>query len=187
MRLGILTSHPIQYQAPWFRGLSKAVDLEVFFCHRQSAAEQGKAGFGVAFDWDVDLLSGYTHRFLTNVSRKPGVNHFFGCDTPEISEIIKGPRDNKTTRQVSGEWSVVSGPRYDAFIVTGWNLKSYWQAVRACRRAGVPVLVVTGGMFGREDALAFALRTTVITKPFTRDQLTRTVESMLAGRISKGV
>ena len=154
MRLGILASHPIQYQAPGFRALAKVVDLEVFFAHRQSAAEQGKAGFGVAFEWDVDLLSGYRHRFLKNVSSKPGVDHFFGCDTPEIAEIIRarGPQDHglRTTDQVtpcgqksevSGQWPIVSRPVFDAFIVTGWHLKSYWQAVRACRRTGVPVLV----------------------------------------------
>ncbi len=152
MRLGVLASHPIQYLAPWFRGLAKEVDLEGFFAHRQSAAEQGKAGFGVAFDWDVDLLSGYNHRFLINVSARPGVNNFFGCDTPEIADIISGTTgqrttDNGTTKhgmEVSGQWSVVSGQsakRFDAFIVCGWHLKSYWQAVRACRRAGVPILV----------------------------------------------
>ncbi len=122
MRLGILTSHPIQYQAPWFRGLAQEVELEVFFCHRPNAAEQGGAGFGVAFEWDVDLLSGYAHRFLKNVAVPPGVNRFAGCDTPEIRDFIaKGG--------------------FDAFIVSGWHLKSYWQAARAARRAGVPVLV----------------------------------------------
>ena len=165
MRLGILTSHPIQYQAPWFRALAKIVDLEVFFAHRQSAAEQGKAGFGVAFDWDVDLLCGYRHQFLKNVASRPGVDHFFGCDTPEVAEIIERLRDNESQdyqrgepldcgprtkdqgttcgqrSMASGQWSVVRGPSFDAFIVTGWHLKSYWQAVRACRRAGVPVLV----------------------------------------------
>lgn len=122
MRVGILTSHPIQYQAPWFRALAAAVDLEVFFCHRQSAAEQGRAGFGVAFNWDIDLLSGYRHRFLKNVAAKPGVNHFAGCDTPEIREVIRGGN-------------------FDGFIVSGWQLKAYWQAVRACRAARVPVFV----------------------------------------------
>jgi len=120
MRLGILTSHPIQYQAPWFRALAGSLDLEVFFAHRQGAQEQ--ADFGTAFEWDVDLLSGYPHRFLQNVSQRPGVNHFSGCDTPELATIIQ-----------SGGFT--------AFVVSGWYLKSYWQAVRACRRAGVPVLV----------------------------------------------
>ncbi len=133
MRLGILTSHPIQYQAPWFRGLSKVVDLEVFFAHRQTATQQGSAGFGVAFDWDVDLLSGYSHRFLKNVADRPGVNSFSGCDTPEIAEVILNP---PTT-----DHRPPTTDRFDAFIVSGWYLKSYWQAIRACRRAGVPVFV----------------------------------------------
>ena len=120
MRLGILTSHPIQYQAPWFRSLAQSLEMEVFFAHQQTAREQ--SGFGVAFEWDVDLLSGYPHRFLRNVAGRPSVNHFSGCDTPEIGELIR-----------AGGFS--------AFVVSGWHLKSYWQAVRACRRAGVPVLV----------------------------------------------
>lgn len=121
-RLGILASHPVQYQAPWFRALANKADLHVFFAHRQTAPEQGKAGFGVAFDWDVDLLSGYRNTFLPNVARKPSVNHFLGCDTPEIRKII-------------------FEAKFDAFIVMGWYLKSYWQAIRACRREGTPVLV----------------------------------------------
>ncbi len=154
MRLGILTSHPIQYQAPWFRALAKEVDLQVFFAHRQSAAEQGKAGFGVAFEWDVDLLSGYKHRFLKNVSRHPGVDRYDGCDTPEIADIIGKAEGRKRShltpslspeRRVSGDsnfkLSTFKSSPFDAFIVTGWYLKSYLQAARACRAAGVPVFV----------------------------------------------
>jgi len=126
LKVAILTSHPIQYQAPWFRELTKVLNLQVFFCHRQSAVEQGKAGFGVAFDWDVDLLSGYRYHFLKNVSPHPGVNRFSGCDTPEIEEIVRRPQTTD---------------RFDAIIVTGWYLKSYLQAVRASRHAGIPVLV----------------------------------------------
>lgn len=122
MRLGILASHPIQYQAPWFRALADRIDLTVYFAHRQSPEEQGKSGFGVSFDWDTDLLSGYTHQFLNNVSRRPDVNRYSGCDTPEIAEIIG-----------DGE--------FDSFIVTGWYLKSFIQAARACRRANVPIFV----------------------------------------------
>ena len=149
MRLGILTSHPIQYQAPWFRGLAREVELEVFFCHHPNAAEQGGAGFGVAFEWDVDLLSGYRHRFLKNVAAQPGVNRFCGCDTPEIKTLLAGTRARE-----DGGWRMEDGNStpssilhppsskpFDAFIVSGWHLKSYWQAVRACRRAGIPVLV----------------------------------------------
>jgi len=48
MHLGILTSHPVQYQAPWFRTLAQKVELEVFFGHPQTPGGQGDGG-GVAW------------------------------------------------------------------------------------------------------------------------------------------
>ncbi|MCX8090907.1 MAG: hypothetical protein N3I86_08245, partial [Verrucomicrobiae bacterium] len=150
MRLGILASHPVQYHAPWFRALARVADVEVFFAHRQSAQEQGRAGFGVAFDWDVDLLSGYPHRFLKNVASRPGVHHYRGCDTPEIGRIIQtGLARRLAELQPAGERSSGAAAgcesaeerRFDAFIVMGWYLRAYLQAARACRAAGVPVLV----------------------------------------------
>jgi glycosyltransferase involved in cell wall biosynthesis len=122
LRIGFLISHPIQYYTPIFRELAKRCDLTVFFAHRQTAAGQAKAGYGVAFEWNVDLLSGYQSRFLTNVARQPSTDAFSGCNTPGIAEEI-------------------APGRFDAFVVPGWGLRSYLQAVRACRRAKVPVLV----------------------------------------------
>ena len=120
LRIGFLVSHPIQYLAPIFRELAKQCDLTVFYAHRQTAEQQASAGFGVAFDWDVDLLSGYHSRFLHNVAHAPSTDRFFGCDTPEIA-------------------AEVAGGAFDGFVVPGWALRTYWQAVQACRRAGVPV------------------------------------------------
>lgn len=120
--IGVLTSHPIQYQAPLFRKLAKRCNLTVYFAHKATPADQARAGFGKEFNWDNDLLSGYRSVFLENCSRKPGINGFFSCDTPGIYRIIKS---NK----------------YDAFIVSGWNLKTYWQAIYACRRNRVPLFV----------------------------------------------
>jgi glycosyltransferase involved in cell wall biosynthesis len=121
-RIGFLVSHPIQYYTPIFRALAKHCALTVFFAHRQTAEQQARAGFGVTFDWDVDLLSGYESRFLVNVARRPSTDRFGGCDTPGVAaEIAAG--------------------KFDAFVVPGWALRSYWQAVRACRRLGVPALV----------------------------------------------
>ena len=71
MRLAIVTSHPIQYQAPIFRALAKTLELDVYFAHRATAQDQAAAGFGVAFEWDSDLLTGYRHTFLENVARSP--------------------------------------------------------------------------------------------------------------------
>lgn len=122
LRLGILTSHPIQYQAPLFRALASQCDLTVYFAQRQTPQAQAAAGFGVNFDWDVDLLAGYSHEFLRNVAAKPDTGSFFGCDTPAVAdEIDRGG--------------------FDAFIIMGWHLKCFWQAVRACHRHRVPVMV----------------------------------------------
>jgi glycosyltransferase involved in cell wall biosynthesis len=121
-RLAIVASHPVQYQAPWFRALAGAADVHVFYCHRQTADDQARAGFGAPFEWDVPLLDGYAHTWLRNVAATPDVSTFRGCDTPEI-------RDRLTTGG------------FDACIVNGWYLKSYLQAIRACWSIGLPVLV----------------------------------------------
>ncbi|MBI3199820.1 MAG: glycosyltransferase family 4 protein, partial [Rhodospirillales bacterium] len=118
--------------------------LTVFYAHRQTAEQQARSGFGVAFDWDVDLLEGYHSKFLRNVARTPSTDRFFGCDTPGIVAEI-------------------DGGAFDGFVVPGWALRSYWQAVQACRRAGVPVFVrgdsqlvgPRGGALRLAKALAF--------------------------------
>jgi hypothetical protein len=62
-RLLIVTSHPIQYQAPLFRALatSSELDAEVLFLTLPDAAQQGE-GFGLSFDWDLPLREGYRWR-----------------------------------------------------------------------------------------------------------------------------
>jgi glycosyltransferase involved in cell wall biosynthesis len=121
MRLAVLASHPIQYQAPLFRELSRRIELSVFFAHRAMPNDQANAGFGVYFDWDVDLLSGYDQSFLRNVSKRPSVDRFTGCDTPDIgARLAKG--------------------RFDALLIMGWHLKSYIQALVAAKCLGMPVL-----------------------------------------------
>ena len=120
MRLGILESSD-RYHAPVFRELAERCDLTVLLltARRQGQAE---AGFGVPFDWDVDLLTGYRHDFLHNIAQAPATNRFFGCNCPGLQDVI-------------------ASNRFDAFVVTGWALFVYWQAVWACRRQGIPVLI----------------------------------------------
>jgi glycosyltransferase involved in cell wall biosynthesis len=122
-RLAILTTHPIQYHAPWFRCLAAepGLSIEVLYCHNATAREQANAGFGVEFDWDVSLLEGYPYRFLKNVAQDPGIAAFSGLDTPEISEIV-------------------ASEHYEAVMINGWHYKSAWQAMRACWKTNTPVM-----------------------------------------------
>jgi glycosyltransferase involved in cell wall biosynthesis len=141
-RIAVVTTHPIQYQAPWFRALAARdeVELKVFFCHEATAEEQASAGFGVKFDWDVPLLEGYDYSFLKNVAARPTIGNFNGLDTPEIADIIKRER-------------------YDAVIVNGWHFKSAWQAFRACWREGTPVMARGDStLYNQRDALKRILK-----------------------------
>jgi glycosyltransferase involved in cell wall biosynthesis len=137
-RLALVASHPIQYYVPWYRALSDVCDLEVFYCHQQDGVGQAAAGFGVAFDWDVPLLDGYSHTFLRNVASKPDVSRFFGCDTPELADRLRAGR-------------------FDACIVSGWYLKSYVQAIRACKRSRIPVLMRGDSQLGTARSRAWMM------------------------------
>jgi glycosyltransferase involved in cell wall biosynthesis len=124
VRLGIVTSHPIQYQAPLFRALAERVDVHVYFSHLARANDQAEAGFGIEFDWDTDLTGGYPHSFLRNVSRRPGIVRFDGCDTPDVSRTLAADQP-------------------DVVVVFGWHFKSFLQATSAARALGIPVMVRT--------------------------------------------
>lgn len=98
------------------------LDLHVYYCHQATSREQSGAGFGVEFDWDVPLLEGYPYSFLKNVADSPGHGRFGGFDTPEIREIIRRHE-------------------HDAVLVNGWHYKSAWQAIWACWKSKVKVMV----------------------------------------------
>lgn len=121
LRLCAFTTHPIQYQVPWFRALARRpeVDLTVLYCMIPTPEEQGTE-FGIRFEWDVPLLDGYRHEVLRNVARDPSVTSFWGCDTPEIFDRVRG---------------------FDCLLVNGWVTKACLQALLACRRRGVPCVV----------------------------------------------
>ncbi len=70
------------------------------------ADEQGRAGFGVPFEWDIPLFDGYRSEWLLNVAARPGIDRFRGCDTPQLAQRIREGR-------------------FDAVVVNGWNLLSY--------------------------------------------------------------
>jgi len=123
LRIGFLTSHPIQYQAPVFRALAQTPDVEftTLFGMVPDATQQGD-GFGVGFQWDLPLLEGYDYEILENVARQPSVMRFSGCDTPAIGRVMR-------RRQL------------DALVVNGWVVKSCLQGLAACRRMKIPCIV----------------------------------------------
>ncbi len=132
MRLGILATHPIQYYAPVYRALAatSGVDLTVYFAHRPSPIEQG-TGFGVPVAWDVDLTGGYESTDLSDLGRSLPAG-----GSP-------GPRSGGSGAEGAAPAvrDVIRRGRFDAFLVQGWNTRSYWQAIRACWATATPLLV----------------------------------------------
>jgi glycosyltransferase involved in cell wall biosynthesis len=121
MRLRLASTHPIQYQVPWFRALAarERLDFEVGFAALPGAAEQG-VGFEVPFEWDVPLLDGYRWRELPRRRRGARLGSFFGLR-------LRRP----------GSWLA---PPPDALVLTGWNSWALVQLALAAKRRGIPVI-----------------------------------------------
>ncbi len=119
MRLCVLTTHPIQYMAPWFRALAEdpALELEVVFLRELSPVQQG-AGFGQAFQWDVPVKQGYDSQVL-------GVAQGFGRLPTLVFRLMKAIRAS----------------RPDAVLITGWNEPGLMAAYPLMEALGVPVIL----------------------------------------------
>lgn len=89
-RLAILTTHPIQYYAPFFQLLAKeeAISLKVFYSLglTQNIVDRG---FGKKISWDLPLLEGYAFEFLSNTANEKGSDRFSGIKNPEIIAKIQ--------------------------------------------------------------------------------------------------
>jgi glycosyltransferase involved in cell wall biosynthesis len=84
--LAIVTSHPIQYNAPWFRHLAARHDLRVrvFYLWDYGIKPRFDPGFQQTIQWDIPLLAGYQYSFVPNKSRCPGTYGFLGLWNPSI-------------------------------------------------------------------------------------------------------
>jgi glycosyltransferase involved in cell wall biosynthesis len=118
-RLCVITTHPIQYIAPWFRVLAQdpALDLRVIFFREPDAQQQG-TGFGTAFTWDVPLRQGYASTVL---DREAGLRPLPGTLAALARELL--------------------AHRPDAVLITGWNEPGLIAAYPLVRLLGLPILV----------------------------------------------
>jgi glycosyltransferase involved in cell wall biosynthesis len=120
--LAILTTHPIQYQVPLWQALARdgRVPFEVWYLTDHGTRRSRDREFGQTFAWDIDTLSGYTHRFL-DVEQGATPSSFWKC---RLRERL---RDRLRSSKVSAIW------------IQGWQVAAYWQAVREARSVGVEV------------------------------------------------
>jgi len=121
-KLAYFVSHPIQYQAPMLREISKhsEIDLTVFFIRDFSLREYSDKGFGVKIKWDIDLLDGYKYKFLNVIREKSeGKLKFF--------DPI-----------VSGVYTALKSEKWDAVWFHGYNHHSMIWAIILCKLLNIP-------------------------------------------------
>ncbi len=108
-KLAIITTHPIQYNAPLFRLLSerKRIAVKVFYTWGQSKEAVYDARFGMQRSWDIPLLEGYEHVFVNNTSRRPDSNRFWGVINPGLFQQLKQEQ-------------------FDAVLVYRWSVWSHF-------------------------------------------------------------
>jgi glycosyltransferase involved in cell wall biosynthesis len=116
-RLGVLATHPIQYQAPLYQELARrgAVDLDVAYLSSAGASAFHDPGFGVTLAWDIDLLGGY-----------------------RSTELTRRPLTGKPA------WLVAASRwlrRQDVVVLHGHADPEMLLAAAACRLLGVPYLL----------------------------------------------
>jgi len=117
-RLGIVAHAPIQYHTPLFQLLAERnnIELEVLFLSDRGFADMMDPDFGLMVAWDIDLLSGYEHRFLAT---------------------SRDPASNLTRFQVLVDWL----PSHDVVIVNGYTSPWMLLTMAICRARGIPYLL----------------------------------------------
>lgn len=124
LRLAIVVTHPIQYQAPLYRLLASSDRLraQVLFLTDHGLRESFDEGFGRAVAYDVPLTTGYEHRFMKNLSVRPGVGRTIGTFNPGLLAALT-PRS------------------FDAVLVHGYSHLSHWLAFVTARARHLPYLL----------------------------------------------
>ncbi len=120
--LAILSTHPIQYQVPLWQALARdgSVPFEVWYLSDHGTQPSYDKQFGKSFAWDLDVLSGYPHRFL-RTNTDSDVSSFTKLRIAEpLAQLFR-------EKEVSALW------------VQGWHVWAFWQAVWQAHRGGIPV------------------------------------------------
>ncbi len=122
-RLAVLASHPIQYFTPVYRRLAARpqIDLEVMYYRDFGVQERFDKQFGQKIRWDTDQLTGYRHRFLTNVSPVTDTfNPMHAFNPGAFARLLLG--------------------KYDALWLNGYAYPSNWLALAASSLRRMPLL-----------------------------------------------
>jgi len=111
-KLAIISTHPIQYNAPVFKLLAERgnIQIKVFYTWEKSKDGIFDIKFNQDIKWDIPLLEGYEFQFVKNISTNQGTHHFKGMINPTLNSEIES-------------WKA------DAVLIFGWNFQSHFKAM----------------------------------------------------------
>lgn len=120
LRLGVVTTHPIQYQSPLWRAMvDEGLDVEVLYLNRHGTGHSVDLDFGRVVKWDNDVLAGFRHRFVTDRSTMRPGSPWSGLTPNLVSAIVRGS--------------------FDALIVMGYATAGYLLSALTAAATRVPL------------------------------------------------
>jgi len=129
-KLAIFISHPIQYQVPLYKKLSKKIDLIVYYYSKFGAEKYFDPQFKKEFKWDINLLEGYNYKILKNNSLKQGFYFFGFINFAIFKEIFKN--------------------KFDAVLINSWSYLSDWLVILACLISKTKLLLRVESPYNQE-------------------------------------
>jgi glycosyltransferase involved in cell wall biosynthesis len=120
-RVAFVNTHPIQYFAPLYARLAHwGIDVTALYLSDFSLRGDHDRGFGQSVKWDIDLLAGYTPKFMGEAASRRRLGGFLSMVVPEL-------------------WPAIRDGRFDAVVIHGHFLAAHHVALAAALAAGTPV------------------------------------------------
>ncbi len=121
-KLAIISTHPIQYNAPLFQMLTNRakISIKVFYTWENSQKSVYDRKFQRNIEWDIPLLENYDYQFVKNIAKEQGSHHWRGIINPTLVQDIEN-------------WQA------DAVLIFAWNFHSHFKVMRYFKGT-IPVL-----------------------------------------------
>jgi len=123
-RLGVVFTHPTQHHGPLWRKLSEqpGLSLKVLYLSDENQGSGDRDLGSNSQGWDVDLLSGYEHEYLT-----------------DLSGMV--PSQQKKSMVSPGLISRLTRDNFDAIFMQSFVNYSYRLTALLCKLRGIPLIM----------------------------------------------
>ena len=144
-RLGVVFTHPTQHHGPLWRKLSEqpGLSLKVLYLSDENQGSGDHFLGEKAQAWDVDLLGGYSHEYLKDLSNKVPTKRTKTVLSPALLSQIK-PQN------------------FDAIFMQSFVNYSYRLTAALCKLRGIPLIMqndasmMSDGRYSRARLIAMA-------------------------------